>query len=56
MVVNHQDTAHGRHCDNTNCLMHYTVETGNVVQKILGGNLPQLDQKCIDDLRAHGGR
>ena len=56
MVTNHQDAPHGRHCDNANCLMHYTVETGNVIQKLIGGSMPQLDQKCIDDLRANGGR
>jgi hypothetical protein len=54
----HQDAdpAHGRHCDNSSCLMHYTVETGNVVTNLLGGNMPQLDANCIEDLRANGGK
>jgi hypothetical protein len=56
MVTNHQDAPHGRHCTNTNCLMHYTVETGNVVQNLLDGNLPQLDPNCLSDLRANGGK
>jgi predicted Zn-dependent protease len=56
MVTNHQDAPHGRHCTNTNCLMHYTVETGNVVQNLLDGSLPQLDSNCLSDLRANGGK
>ncbi|WP_461489848.1 peptidase [Pontibacter sp. HJ8] len=52
----HQDAPHGRHCDNTKCLMHYTVETGNVVQNLLGGYTPVLDQNCINDLKANGGK
>lgn len=52
----HQDAPHGRHCDNTKCLMHYTVETGNVVQNLLGGYTPVLDQDCINDLKANGGK
>lgn len=54
----HQDAdpAHGRHCDNSGCLMHYTVETGNVVANLLGGSMPQLDANCIEDLRANGGK
>ena len=42
MVTNHQDAPHGRHCDNSNCLMHYTVETGNVIAKLLGGQHANL--------------
>ncbi|WP_051360141.1 hypothetical protein [Adhaeribacter aquaticus] len=56
MVTNHQDAPHGRHCTNSNCLMHYTVETGNVVQNLFGGNMPQLDANCLNDLRANGGK
>jgi predicted Zn-dependent protease len=56
MVTNHQDAAHGAHCTNTNCLMYWGVETGDVVQKLLGGNMPQLDQNCLNDLRNNGGK
>lgn len=52
----HQDTAHGKHCHNENCLMHYTVETGNVISNLLGAGMPQLDADCIKDLQANGGK
>lgn len=56
MQTLHQDSAHGHHCDNSSCLMHYTVETGNVVANLLGGSMPQLDANCIQDLKANGGK
>ncbi len=58
MVTNHQDSdsSHGAHCNNTNCLMYWGVETGDVVKNLLGGNIPQLDQNCINDLRNNGGK
>lgn len=55
MVAPHQDAQHGAHCDNNDCLMNWSVETGNVVQNMLNG-LPQLDQNCLNDLRANGGK
>lgn len=56
METFHQDETHGKHCNNTTCLMHYTVETGNVISNILGGNLPELDENCLQDLKANGGK
>lgn len=57
-VANHHDSAHGAHCSNTNCLMHWQVETGDVLTNIIngGGTVLQLDANCIDDLRANGGK
>jgi hypothetical protein len=57
-VANHQDTAHGAHCSANSCLMHWQVETGDAITNILsaGGNVLQLDQNCLDDLRANGGK
>lgn len=52
----HQDVQHGKHCDNNSCLMHYTVETGDVITNLLGGNIPELDAACKADLRANGGK
>jgi len=52
----HQDVAHDRHCNNSNCLMHYVAETSDIVANLLGGNIPQLDAACIEDLRANGGK
>ncbi len=57
MQTDHRDKDKGSHCDNDNCLMHWTVKTGDVVDKILtGGNIPKLDQNCQDDLEANGGK
>jgi hypothetical protein len=52
----HQDDANGKHCDDSNCLMHYSVETGNVVSNLIGNSMPQLDLNCIKDLQANGGK
>jgi predicted Zn-dependent protease len=54
MQVEHQDEPHGHHCDDENCLMYYAVRTTDFISNLLGG-VPDLDQSCIDDLRANGG-
>lgn len=56
MQENHQDAPHGRHCTSTSCLMYWAVETGDVVQNLVGGSVPDLDAKCINDLKANGGK
>ncbi len=50
----HRDVAHGFHCTNTSCLMHYAIE----LHKGLGAytKIPVLDSNCLHDLRANGGR
>lgn len=52
----HQDVAHGKHCNNANCLMYYTAETSDIVSNIIGGNILTLDGNCINDLIANGGK
>lgn len=56
MVNNHQDSAHGKHCDNDNCLMHWTIESGDFISNLTGSSPPQLDANCIADLRGKGGK
>lgn len=56
MQSSHQDEPHGKHCSNANCLMYYTAETSDIVANIIGGNVPVLDNKCLEDLRANGGK
>jgi hypothetical protein len=54
---NHQDTPHGKHCTNENCLMYYSAETSDVVGNLLtGGGVPELDAACLADLKANGGQ
>lgn len=55
MQTEHQDEPNGQHCDNENCLMHYSVRLTDFISNLLGG-MPQLDQNCLDDLRANGGK
>lgn len=52
----HHDAPNGAHCTNSECLMHYTVELGDVVDILLGGSVPSLDANCIADLKNNGGR
>ena len=52
----HLDTAHGKHCTDTGCLMYYNVETTDVIGNLLGGNIPSLTASCVADLRGNGGK
>ncbi|WP_152425088.1 peptidase [Nafulsella turpanensis] len=55
--TDHQDTAHGKHCDVDGCLMYWTAETGDVVSNLVGlSKAPSLDPQCIADLQAKGGK
>lgn len=56
MTTGHQDEPHGKHCNNTNCLMYYTAETSDMLSNLLGNNVPVLDANCINDLKANGGK
>ena len=53
----HQDTAHGKHCNVENCLMYWTAETGEgIINMISGGTVPSLDSGCLADLQANVGK
>jgi hypothetical protein len=52
----HQDSGHGAHCNNPQCLMHYEVENGALARGFVLGEVPSLDGSCLNDLRANGGR
>lgn len=56
MQSSHQDTPHGKHCNDQSCLMYYTAETSDVVANIVGGNIPELNSSCVNDLKANGGK
>jgi hypothetical protein len=55
MQTNHKDAAHGNHCNNSNCLMHYASDTRDILGILLTGNIPSLDANCRADLHANGG-
>ncbi|MCG6188526.1 zinc metalloprotease [Maribellus maritimus] len=57
MVENHQDTSHGSHCNNEDCLMYYAAEhSSGVVRFLRGGEVPSLDASCLVDLKNNGGK
>ncbi len=56
MQTEHQDEAHGKHCDVTDCLMYYTTETSDFIGNLLGSDIPGLDSQCQADLKANGGK
>lgn len=56
MQSDHQDDDNGAHCDVDDCLMYFSVETGDVVSNLAGGSVPTLDQQCQNDLEANGGK
>lgn len=55
-VQNHQDEANGAHCDVDTCLMYFAVRTSDFASNLMGGNVPELDSQCIQDLQANGGK
>ena len=55
-VQDHQDEANGAHCDVDTCLMYFAVRTSDFTSNLMGGNVPELDSQCIQDLQANGGK
>ena len=53
---NHKDDKHGKHCTNKQCLMYYLVDTDKQPGLILKKPIPRLDEACLEDLRANGGK
>ncbi len=56
MQVNHKDAANGAHCNNSNCLMYYQVESTDFLGFLVTGNIPVLDANCVNDLKANGSK
>lgn len=56
MTTPHQDEPNGKHCNNKNCLMYYATETSDFIANITNSNVPPLDDNCLNDLRAAGGK
>jgi hypothetical protein len=56
MQVSHEDKDHPNHCDNKNCLMYYAAETTDILGFLIAGNTPSLDNNCLNDLKANGGK
>lgn len=56
MQENHHDEENGSHCDEESCLMYFAVRTSDFFANLFGGSVPELDEFCIADLQAAGGR
>jgi hypothetical protein len=56
MTTSHQDEAHGKHCNDSECLMYYATETSDLIANLLNKNVPVLDVNCRNDLHSHGGK
>lgn len=54
MVNAHQ--ANGNHCDNSDCLMNFTVETTDLFSLLVTSSIPRLDENCKLDLSDNGGK
>ena len=54
MVADHQDYAHGNHCNNKQCLMYYSIELHTSI--LYPNAIPALDSSCLNDLHANGGK
>ncbi len=53
----HEDPENSNHCVATDCLMNYRTDAGiDMSQVSLGGGIPDLDEQCLADLRALGGK
>lgn len=53
----HEDLEHEKHCNVESCLMYWSAATAQGISKMVsGGKVPQLDEQCIADLRANGGK
>lgn len=57
MQVNHEDPASEAHCNVDRCLMNANIRFGESLVDMIGdNNVPILDDLCINDIVANGGR
>jgi predicted Zn-dependent protease len=55
-ISSHTDHQNGEsHCSTDGCLMEPAIETANFFENF-SGEVPELDQLCIEDLQANGGK
>lgn len=52
----HVDEERGAHCTTESCLMYYSVRDAGFIGNLSGGNTPSLENFCLQDLRANGGK
>ncbi len=56
MQVDHEDSESQAHCNVRGCLMAANIEFGGSIIDMIDSNIPELEDLCINDLVANGGR
>ncbi len=57
MQVAHEDGANEAHCNISGCLMSASAQFGGSLSDFIdGNNIPKLDDLCVQDLEANGGK
>jgi len=54
--TDHVDYGHGKHCINKHCLMYCLTDTEDYPSILIKKTPPSLDDDCLNDLRANGGK
>ena len=56
MQIDHEDPESQAHCNVSGCLMNANIEFGGSIIGMIDSNIPALEDLCINDLVANGGR
>ncbi|WP_034921369.1 hypothetical protein [Gillisia sp. CAL575] len=56
MQVDHLDPENAAHCNVNACLMASNIEFGSSIIDMVENRIPELDDLCVNDLVANGGR
>jgi hypothetical protein len=56
MQADHEDQVDKKHCSVDNCLMNSKIKFGGGIIDMINNNMPELDDLCINDLVANGGK
>ncbi|WP_378185338.1 hypothetical protein ACE939_09845 [Aquimarina sp. W85] len=52
----HEDTDAKGHCNVAECLMSAAIEFGSGAMDMIDNSVPELDARCLEDLKANGGK
>lgn len=56
MQQDHQDSENGSHCTVEECLMYFSVRTTDFFANLFGGDIPELEHFCREDIAVAGGK
>lgn len=52
----HVDGRHASHCSNKDCLMYWSNGLQDKFGHLVRGDIPELDDDCLNDLKRNGGK